>query len=139
MPDNVQLSTLKQAQEWITSIGCGSETHGPNCWRVTTPHAGIAKRVADAFKKAGIWIWPPMTDAPDNEKPNEGRVPVEPAIEKYPIGQVTRPKLDPKKEPDVIFTIDIGWEYVEVPGAEQKVAQLAHGKPKEMKIEVLEK
>jgi len=130
----LSLTSLQDVQKFVAELGCGSETHGPNCWRVTTPNEGTAKRVVDALKKAGVYIYPPRTDPPDNAKPEEGRKEMKPAIEGYPVGQEMRPPIHPGGEPAIIYTIDIGWEYVKVAGAEQPVAQIAREKPKPMKV-----
>jgi len=135
---NITLTNLAEAQKFVKELGCGSETHGPNCWRVTTPHEGVAKRVADTFKKAGVFIWPPRTDPPDNAKPDEGREEVKPAIEGYPIGKITRPPLAPGQPEAIIFTIDIGWQYDKVPGAPQSVPALAREEPKGAKLMKME-
>lgn len=136
-----KLATLQDARTYVGTLGCGQETHGPNIWRLTMYDTEVAKKVVDAFKKAGIYIWKPREDPlneqgqPDNVVPRAKGKLITDAVKDYPL--IGRKKVvDPKTKEDIwLYFVDIGWQYMKVSGAEQPVPQLAHSEPVVMEVE----
>ncbi len=138
-----KISTLKDVQAFVSALGCGQETHGPNVFRVTTHDPEVAVKVVKALKGAGIFVWEPREDPldqqgnPDLALPREKGKLIKDAVKDCKeVGRKSSGADLVTQEPIWLYFVDVGWKYEKVPGAEQEVVQIAHSRPTVMAVEV---